>query len=381
MKAVRARHGFTLIELLVVIAIIGVLIGLLLPAVQKVREAANRMSCTNNMKQLGIALHAYHDTYKVFPPGAGGQPPQVANQYNSSTVPAPGAGRLSAYTFLLPYIEAGNMYNLIWTGYPVTYGTVVYVGVPYPWDQNFLPWSYTNQIKLFQCPSDRPAYDSRGGLTVMLADTNYMTCRGDIVSGTGNNDTVSGNLRRGMFNNEVNNPQVWDIHISDISDGLSNTIAISERAFRTDPQAVIGNIVDNEQAALASNPSICMATVTSNGGEQVYMAGLTLDTYFGGVRCYDGMAQFTGFNTILPPNGPACMEMGSNTDGLFTAQSRHTGGVNCLFADGSVHFISNSINTGNLAAPQPLSGGPSPYGIWGALGTITGGEVITGGSF
>jgi prepilin-type N-terminal cleavage/methylation domain-containing protein/prepilin-type processing-associated H-X9-DG protein len=355
------RSGFTLIELLVVIAIIAILIGLLLPAVQKVREAANRMSCSNNLKQLGLALHSYHDTRKAFPPGSGGFPPTANTNY-----------RLSAFTFLLPYIEGTNLYNLIWNSFPVTYGTTTYTAVPVPWDQNFVPWGYNYQLSMLHCPSDTPAYDNRGGLTVMLASTNYVTCRGDLVTGSGNNDAAPNSQKRGMFNNERGAPAMWDITIASITDGLSNTIALSERVFRNDPRAILGNIVDNEGAALATNPSICMATVGTNGQ---YLPTVTLDGYFGGVRTYDGMAQFTGFNTILPPNSPSCMEMGSNTDGVFSAQSRHLGGVNCVFADGSVHFIMSNIDTGNVGAPEPATGGQSPYGVWGALGTITGNEV------
>jgi prepilin-type processing-associated H-X9-DG protein len=87
------------------------------------------------------------------------------------------------------------------------------------------------------------------------------------------------------------------------------------------------------------------------------------------------MAFFTGFNTVLPPNSPSCEHSGSNSYGIFSASSRHPNGVNVLFADGSIHFISSSINTGNLGTAQVTSG-PSPYGIWGALGTIGGGETI-----
>ena len=220
------------------------------------------------------------------------------------------------------------------------------------------------------CPSDTPQYDNRGGLTEMIASTNYMTCRGDLVTGTGDGNAAP--MKRGMFHNTPrSNPQSsWGVRHSDIVDGLSNTIAMSERVFRYGPRTVLGNIVDNEGAELATNPSICLATFS--GGE--YLPSVKLDTYFGGVRFNDGMCQFTGFNTILPPNSPSCMEMGSNTDGIFSAQSRHSGGVNALFADGSAHFITNGIDAGNSGAPEQKTGGPSPYGVWGALGSINGGE-------
>ena len=356
------RLGFTLIELLVVIAIIAVLIGLLLPAVQKVREAAARMSCSNNLKQLGLALHNYHDSHNVFPPGSGGNT-TTSNNTNY---------RLSAFVNLLPYLEGGNLNSLIFS-VPVTYGTVTYTGVPVPWDANFVPWSYTNQLKILQCPSDTPAYDQRGGLSVAIADTSYRTCRGDLITGTGNNDATPGNLRRGMFNNERGSPQIWDIAIRDITDGLSNTIAMSEGVFHNDPRAIFGNIVDNEDGAALAYRIRRNAWRRRSG--RPYLPTLTLDGYYAGVRFNDGMCQFTGFNTVLPPNSPSCLEAGSNTDGVFSAQSWHTGGVNCLFADGSVHFIASSIDAGNPGLPEPKAGGPSPYGVWGALGTINGGEV------
>jgi prepilin-type N-terminal cleavage/methylation domain-containing protein/prepilin-type processing-associated H-X9-DG protein len=353
----RSRGGFTLIELLVVIAIIAILIALLVPAVQKVREAANRMSCTNNLKQLGLALHNYADTHKAFPPGSGGA---ASNSY-----------RLSAHVYLLPYIEGDNLGKLILNSFPVTYGTVTYTQTPQPWDANYVPWGYKYQMSIMHCPSDTPQYDNRGGLTGMIASTNYMTCRGDLVTGTGDGNAAP--RKRGMFHNTPrSNPQSsWGVRHSEIVDGLSNTIAMSERVFRLSPRAVLGNIVDNEGAELAGNPSICLTTFS--GGD--YLPSVKLDGYFGGVRFNDGMCQFTGFNTILPPNSPSCMEMGSNTDGTFSAQSRHSGGVNALFADGSVHFITNGIDAGNSGAPEPKTGGPSPYGVWGALGSINGGEA------
>jgi prepilin-type processing-associated H-X9-DG protein len=95
-----------------------------------------------------------------------------------------------------------------------------------------------------------------------------------------------------------------------------------------------------------------------------------------GVQWFDGYPAFTGFNTILPPNSPSCAQDNwGDTWGVFSASSFHPGGVNGLMGDGSVHFITNSINTGNLNSPEVTSG-PSPYGVWGAMGSINGGETV-----
>ncbi|HXG11925.1 MAG TPA: DUF1559 domain-containing protein [Gemmataceae bacterium] len=348
-----SRHAFTLIELLVVIAIIGVLIALLLPAVQKVREAANRTKCLNNLKQLGLAMHHYHDATGTFPSGRTG--PNLGEQR-----------RLSAFVYMTPYFEQDNLSKLIWT--PATYGSQTYTTPPVPWDQNYDPWGVQYQIKWLHCPSDNPRYDMRGGRTGAIASTSYAVCWGDFVTGTGLAGTYS---RRGMFGLDSK------ISFKDITDGSSNTIAMSERTFRLDDNTILGNAAKGI-AGIDRNPTLCLATADRSTGR--YRPGVLLNNYYAGVRWNDGSAEFTGFNTILPPNSPTCYaggsanQAGSNFPGIFSAQSRHPGGVNCLFADGSVRFISESIDTGNLGAPEDLIG-PSPYGVWGALGTINRGEI------
>jgi prepilin-type N-terminal cleavage/methylation domain-containing protein/prepilin-type processing-associated H-X9-DG protein len=352
-RASKVPSAFTLVELLVVIAIIAILIALLVPAVQKVREAANRTSCQNHLKQLGIALHNFHNVTGAFPSGRTG--------------PSSSQSRLSAFVYLTPYFEQDNLYNLIFT--PATYGSTSYSSPPVPWDQNFDPWGRAYQVKWLHCPSDVPRYDERGGRTGAIASTSYAVCWGDFVTGTGLSGTFS---RRGMFG--LNS----QISVKDIIDGTSNTVALAERTFRLGPRTILGNAAVGV-AGIDQNPSLCLLTADFSTGE--YRAGIPLNNYYAGVRWNDGSAEFTGFNTILPPNKPTCYsggsasQAGSNTPGIFTAQSRHTNGVNVLFADGSVHWISEAINAGNQAAPERLSG-ESPYGVWGALGTINGGEVI-----
>jgi prepilin-type N-terminal cleavage/methylation domain-containing protein/prepilin-type processing-associated H-X9-DG protein len=369
----RPRSGFTLIELLVVIAIIAILIGLLLPAVQKVREAAARMSCQNNLKQWGLALHNYHDANGKFPGGTDGPPP-----------PAGTHRRYNAFFYSLPFIEAGNQANLMGT-IPATYFGTTYTKPPPPWDGNFLPWGINSEIKVMRCPSDTPFHVSRGAVGP-FASTNYMTCRGDLVSWTRDPSgfAVSGYVNRAMF---PQNPRyssafvlldkaLYPVNMLSIVDGTSNTIALSERVNFNNTRSVLGNIALNQGAALRTNPSICLATASG----KMYNASVTIDTYTtasAGALGFDGMTQIGGFQTILPPNSPSCVETSTNADGIWSATSRHTGGVNCCFADGSVRFISETINAGNSGAPEPFTGGASPYGVWGSLGTINGGEVVS----
>jgi prepilin-type N-terminal cleavage/methylation domain-containing protein/prepilin-type processing-associated H-X9-DG protein len=347
------RRAFTLVELLVVIAIIAVLLGLLLPAIQKVREAANRTKCSNNLKQFGLALHNYHDANKSFPSGRSG--------------PASSQSRLSPFVALTPFYEQDNLYQLIYT--PATYGTTFYATPPVPWDQNFDPWGKQYQMPNMHCPSDIPRYDERGGRTGAIASTSYAVCWGDFVTGTG----LAGTFKpRGMFG--LNSK----VAIRDITDGTSTSLALSERTFRLGERTILGNAAVGI-TGLESNPALCLLTVNRATGN--YNPGVPLNPYYAGVRWNDGSAEFTGFNTILPPNSPTCYtggsatQAGSNTPGVFTAQSRHPGGVNGLFADGSVRFISQNIDAGNPGAPERLTG-PSPYGVWGSLGTINGGEVV-----
>ncbi len=173
--------------------------------------------------------------------------------------------------------------------------------------------------------------------------------------------------RRGMFGTRS-----W-VGFGDISDGTSNTMAISERCFPKGDRSVFGHTVQNMTASLQANPALCFAQ--ANRATREYLISASLSPYrTAGTRAYDGMPIYTGFNAILPPNSPSCQIGDVNSIGVMTAQSWHSGGVNVVFADGSVRFISESINAGNSGSPESLSG-QSPYGVWGALATINGGEV------
>lgn len=332
---IRRLHAFTLVELLVVIAIIGILVALLLPAIQAAREAARRSQCNNNLKQLGLALHNYHDTFKALPYRIGG-----GARSNATGAPvAPFEGRVSGFVPLLPFMEQTAMAEEI--GYDP----------PYVWWTGFAPW--VTQIGNILCPSDPPTKE-----IASFGQNNYAFSAGDQYSNLHWNSNRTRFPLRGIFG-----PDSF-VGLSEILDGTSNTVAMSEIVR---PPA--GNGFGSNTTANVTNPINCLASFV-NG--QYSTALLDRDRCLG-TRWCDGRAGYTAFNTILAPNKPVCN--GQVGTGIFTAGSRHPGGVNALLADGSVRFVSDTIDTGDLSAAQP-SGGVSPYGVWGALGSKAGNESV-----
>ena len=347
--------GFTLVELLVVIAIIGILVALLLPAVQAAREAARRMQCTNALKQFGLAHQNYHDTFKAFVYRKGGTTGPAANGTNNQY-------RRSGYISLLPFFEQGAMWDNI-------KGTTPSEG-PEGWS-GWAPWNDAPDILL--CPSDG-GYPSKNGRYL-----SYVMCIGDQISNLPNDQTP-----RGIFGYRTCTT------IAQISDGTSNTVMMSERlcqetmpnGYRSqNPTAATANAIEyvlgvaTRVGGIANSPVLCLAQPTVVTGKY-FTAGQPVQCYFG-TTWQDGQPMHVGFTTVLPPNAPACADGGSWADSytaLLPPASRHPGGANALFADGSVSFISSTIDTGNLALPQPGDTGPTPYGVWGALGSKAGGE-------
>ena len=360
------KRGFTLVELLVVIAIIGVLVSLLLPAVQAAREAARRMQCSNNLKQFGLALHNYHDTHKAFPPRRGGS----AGGGNGRRFDG-NYHRKSAFIFVLPFIEQQSLADQIQAGGVVdNAGATIWPGGPAGWynNPNWIPWR--TQLSFVLCPSDKPVLNA-----AQQAKHSYAFSIGDSPGGSGGTArwNVNNSTTRGLFRGSTGVRT-----IASMSDGTSNTIAMSERVWGGNFRGpATGHDVRTATAmnvaSVLTNPGSCLAQATGNR-----FFGMQVKGRFGFLWA-DGQAERVGFTTILGPNKPICVFDGNvNADsqgGVLEPSSYHPGGVMGLLGDGSVRFISDSVNTGNIAAP-PVQAGPSPYGVWGALGSVEGGEAL-----
>jgi prepilin-type N-terminal cleavage/methylation domain-containing protein/prepilin-type processing-associated H-X9-DG protein len=369
------RFGFTLIELLVVIAIIAVLVALLLPAVQQAREAARRSQCKNNLKQLGLALHNYHEAYTMFPFECGGTGWSGAGTGNWA--------RLSGTVVLTPFFDQQALYNQISTTLKVTWSTPNGKGNyppmgPEPWDwggsQIYPPWLV--QIPVLRCPSDKYSGPGQGP----WGKNNYSFCLGDTVN------TNNGGIEwwspepRGMFYYHSK------LGLQDCRDGSSNTIALGEHALSQENNTIWGNAIMNV-GGISANPLNCLNK--ANKVTHTYPNGSNIQDGLGNPWS-DGGVQHSAFTTILPPNSPSCVTSSwDSAAAIISASSRHSGGAHVVMVDGAVRFIGDNIDTGNLYSGPPANSDPalgrgngsvpgnSPYGVWGALGTRAGRETIT----
>lgn len=383
------KIAFTLVELLVVIAIIGILIGLLLPAVQAAREAARRMQCTNNLKQMGIAFHDFHDAKKEIVSTGWSSVIVQAMIKLGKTGNADGWGNRwgSFPTDLLPYIEQVQLYETILekalqgnNAYSCA-GVGAGVMTPFYW-----------------CPSDSRVSTERGD-TNNCPRLSYHMCIGDYNSGAGAFDInatrgVGKSRRDSAANGSVltEDPcKNGNFDFSAIVDGTSNTIAFGECVTASANKNVKGGVV----VTASSNIATCLATVVN--GE---LAGdLNTDRHVSVGQVYGGIAHSVGirfidniganmiFMTCAPPNTPYCesaTDWGANAIHTVSATSFHSGGANVVFCDGSVKFISETINalssgysySSMNSWSQPMNG-TSRFGVWGAMGSRAGGETTT----
>ncbi|PHQ35262.1 DUF1559 family PulG-like putative transporter [Rhodopirellula bahusiensis] len=406
----RQRDGFTLVELLVVIAIIGVLVGLLLPAVQAAREAARRMSCSNNFKQIGLGVHNYHAAYNQMPMHGTGATNETNDLWSLAddhgTAPAPPVGfsrhMLSYMVGILPFIEQQGMWEHI--SNPLTdeaNRTWPAMG-PAPYAVRYMPWR--TDVPTYRCPSD----PGRGLPTV--GRSNYAACTGDATSRTQLGvSRFNGGQSRWRYQDEnwlmrqcrANLRGVFvprgNTRFRDILDGTSNTIMCGEivtdlgdRDIRSAASLNNGGHGGQWGNGIMGNPKTCEDNALIDPARPgFWLSGTAVSggaTTRGG-RWADFRPLYSQFLCILPPNSEVCLGGNHGTEGITTASSRHQGGVHVLMADGAVKFITDSIEAGNSRAEtiwhrnasQESSNPPgsaSPYGLWGSLGTRAAREVI-----
>ncbi len=349
------RRGFTLIELLVVMAIIAVLIALLLPAVQSAREAARRIRCVNNLKQLGLGIHNYESSNGVLPP-------QTVLTFNRSGT-VTWKSRWGASSRITPFLEMGTVYNALnYTNKTSDPSNATAV---------------STQLKVFLCPSEvNPqafASTSAAGVTTTYGVSNYGWCGGTwyvfggIAGGGPSPSAIGTNMSR---------------RFASFTDGLSNTLLGAEVKTYTPVYHNCGAVPAPGLASPSSYPDVptvlaSVAAAPSSGCALVTGPSSVLGG--GHTHWCIGNSYDDGFTTALPPNamspaGTPALDSdmssvdeddGGPTYGAVTSRSYHPGGVNALWADGSVHFVKNSINWQN----------------WRSLGTVCGGELVSSDAY
>jgi prepilin-type processing-associated H-X9-DG protein len=320
------------------------------------------------MKQFGLAMHTYHDVCSAFPAAR-----SVLNNFNTNAGMTPdnqySRGIVGTIVFLLPYFEQSAFYEVIES----TSKTVS--NNSWPWHSNFS----NKKIPTLYCPSDQNTQKltASGGVPSM-SRMSIMVSHGDGMCHNNYPDAGISSTTLCVSTRGIFAPLTYQ-GFTNCTDGTSNTIAASETVSgEINTTKVKGGIYPTNSIYVSGNavPAACLTSSRSTTDPSLLLSGSATCR---GMIFTDGRITSAGFCTVLPPNSPSCVYPNSPEAmswGVLSATSNHTGGVNGVFVDGSVHFISDAVNAGTATSPQK-SEGKSPYGVWGALGTPAGDEAAS----
>lgn len=402
----RSGYKITLVELFAIIAVVAIVCSLIIPAMDQAREAARRMSCSSNIRQMSVAMLGYEYAYKCLPALRTGY--GLANRdqkWKANKLPNDTSLiRYNCYIALNPFMESSPLHYQMENGYTFdlngqairvgSYGSLLansvlaqgeVAGGPYPPTDARFPPNYRG-TGFLRCPSN--VFEQSPNQTHR---TNYAFNLGDSIKGI-TDETIDKDYLRGPFS------RTGYRLISEISDGTSNTIMMAEIGTaesinsKENPTAVYertkvhGRRIYGVPESMIAHSGVDVLACQAMMGTQGYTKGKQNLCSSGGIAWLESWAQVTGFNTILPPNFPSCVSSttGNNNDGVFTVSSYHVGGAHVVKFDGTVLFIPSDVDVGrsqntnpqNYYAPGKDEDGetdnwdsPSPFGVWGALGT------------
>lgn len=341
------------------------------------------MQCTNHLKQIMLAIHNYHDTQGSMPAGQCEIPHSNKSALTGSWV---GNSRCwSAQFIIFPYMEQNATYDAIASMRVGQY----YAGEAYGHHWDWADWHYfriDKQISTFRCPSDSNKCHMGGASTAYLGvmNTSYLASRGDCTYHNGSWTAYSPNDHQQRSNRRSAFPCLFWHNFSAIVDGLSNTVGFSEGVISADTGRGIKDCVAHSAAADPDNNPLkacALSNLTDASDRSTIKSSITTVYNVRGSRLTYGVSAYSAFSTVMPPNNPACISSASwaggvNAYGIFAPTSNHMGGVNCAVLDGAVRFVPDTVDCGTLTAKQADYGTPidSPYGVWGAFGSICGGE-------
>ena len=345
-----------------------VTLSMIAMSIPQTRELSNSDRCADNLCRLGFALHNYHSSFKAMPAGAGGSTggkgfPRILSREKDSN-----RGRLSSFAVLLPFLDQQAAWSKLASRGPGSFPPMGPVPSYDPLEYKL--WSV--QFDVFLCPSDPAVKKDFGMRSYVLNYGDAVDSVGRLFDDSAEDQLLQRQVGRGAFVSHTR------IRFRDCVDGLSNTAMISETMIGVGTKNS-GAMVVRDVQGLIESPGNALKTATS--AQKPYRSGHTIWSVGKGSRWPEGSFVLNAFTTVLPPNGPSATLSRDPESGCISASSYHRDGVNVLMGNGAIRFVSNTIDVGdsNAASASPLMnnvGGESPFGVWGAMGTRAGKEII-----